>query len=79
VGPQAEASTPQAPTPAFSPEQFAALAAPLDRANIRQREQGRGKVAYPKCWQLIAEAIRIFGFDGWQRCAQQISTAWFTR
>jgi hypothetical protein len=30
----------------FSPEQLAALAAPLDRANVRQREQGRGKVAY---------------------------------
>jgi DNA recombination protein Rad52 len=45
----------------------AALAAPLDRANVRQREQGRGKVAYLEGWQLIAEANRIFGFDGWQR------------
>ena len=45
----------------------AALAAPLDRANVRQREQGRGKVAYLEGWQVIAEANRIFGFDGWQR------------
>jgi DNA recombination protein Rad52 len=45
----------------------AALAAPLDRANVRQREQGRGKVNYLEGWQLIAEANRIFGFDGWQR------------
>ncbi|QPN64052.1 RAD52 family DNA repair protein [Synechococcus sp. CBW1004] len=51
----------------FSPEQVAALAAPLDRANVRQREQGRGKVNYLEGWQLIAEANRIFGFDGWQR------------
>jgi DNA recombination protein Rad52 len=51
----------------FSPEQLAALAAPLDRANVRQREQGRGKVAYLEGWQVIAEANRIFGFDGWQR------------
>jgi DNA recombination protein Rad52 len=43
------------------------LAAPLDRANVRQREQGRGKVNYLEGWQLIAEANRIFGFDGWQR------------
>ena len=51
----------------FSHEQLAALAAPLDRANVRQREQGRGKVAYLEGWQVIAEANRIFGFDGWQR------------
>ncbi|MCX5968943.1 MAG: Rad52/Rad22 family DNA repair protein [Cyanobacteria bacterium] len=51
----------------FSPEQLAALSAPLDRANVRQREQGRGKVAYVEGWVAIAEANRIFGFDGWQR------------
>ena len=51
----------------FSHQQLAALAAPLDRANVRQREQGRGKVAYLEGWQVIAEANRIFGFDGWQR------------
>ena len=62
-----EASPPQQPSPGFSPEQVAALAAPLDRANVRQREQGRGKVNYLEGWQLIAEANRIFGFDGWQR------------
>jgi len=53
--------------PGFSPEQLAALAAPLDRANVRQREQGRGKVAYVEGWFAVAEANRIFGFDGWQR------------
>ena len=53
--------------PGFSPEQLAALSAPLDRANVRQREQGRSKVHYLEGWQVIAEANRIFGFDGWQR------------
>ena len=51
----------------FSPEQLAALSAPLDRANVRQREQGRSRVSYLEGWQVIAEANRIFGFDGWQR------------
>ena len=51
----------------FSSEQLAALAAPLDRAKVRQREQGRSKVSYLEGWQVIAEANRIFGFDGWQR------------
>jgi hypothetical protein len=79
--PEAEAATPpasdsapaaiqaQPPQPAqgFSPEQLAALAAPLDRAKVRQREQGRSKVHYLEGWQVIVEANRIFGFDGWQR------------
>jgi DNA recombination protein Rad52 len=70
----AKASLPSSPQEAhqaqpsgFSPEQLAALAAPLDRANVRQREQGRSRVSYLEGWQVIAEANRIFGFDGWQR------------
>lgn len=51
----------------FSPEQVNALAAPLDRRHISQREQGRSRVAYLQSWWLIREANRIFGFDGWQR------------
>ncbi|MFQ6539422.1 MULTISPECIES: RAD52 family DNA repair protein [Aphanothece] len=51
----------------FSAEQIASLCAPLDRAKVRQREQGRTKVSYLEGWQVIAEANRIFGFDGWQR------------
>ncbi|MCP9914812.1 RAD52 family DNA repair protein [Cyanobium sp. BA20m-14] len=43
------------------------MAAPLDRAKVRQREQGRSRVSYLEGWQVIAEANRIFGFDGWQR------------
>jgi DNA recombination protein Rad52 len=55
------------PTTVFSPEQIAALSAPLDRAKVKQREQGRAQVSYLEGWQAIAEANRIFGFDGWQR------------
>jgi DNA recombination protein Rad52 len=51
----------------FSTEQISALSAPLDRAKVRQREQGRSSVSYLEGWQVIAEANRIFGFDGWQR------------
>ena len=64
--PQALQAQPAQPF-GFSPEQLAALSAPLDRANVRQREQGRGKVAYVEGWVVVAEANRIFGFDGWQR------------
>jgi len=65
--PSSAPEAPQAPPAGFSPEQLAALSAPLDRANVRQREQGRSKVHYLEGWQVIAEANRIFGFDGWQR------------
>jgi DNA recombination protein Rad52 len=51
----------------FSERQVALLTAPLDRAHVRQREQGRSRVSYLEGWQVIAEANRIFGFDGWQR------------
>ena len=51
----------------FSSRQIAWLSAPLDRANVRQREQGRSRVSYLEGWQVIAEANRIFGFDGWER------------
>ena len=65
--PTSAPEAPQAPPSGFSPEQLAALSAPLDRANVRQREQGRSRVSYLEGWQVIAEANRIFGFDGWQR------------
>ena len=56
-----------APGPGFSERQVVLLTAPLDRAHVRQREQGRSRVSYLEGWQVIAEANRIFGFDGWQR------------
>jgi DNA recombination protein Rad52 len=75
---QEAASAQPAPAPAsphsegspgsgFSSRQIAWLSAPLDRANVRQREQGRSRVSYLEGWQVIAEANRIFGFDGWER------------
>ena len=53
--------------PGFSAEQRAALAAPLNRALVSSREQGRSQVSYLQSWVVINEANRIFGFDGWQR------------
>jgi DNA recombination protein Rad52 len=55
------------PTAVFSTEQIAALSAPLDRAKVQTRSQAGRSLAYLEGWQAIAEANRIFGFDGWQR------------
>lgn len=48
----------------FTPEQTAALAAPLDRKHVKPPAPGRFG-AYIESWHAIAEANRIFGFDGW--------------
>jgi hypothetical protein len=51
----------------FTPSQQQALAAPLDRANVQTRNQSNRNLSYLEGWHVIAEANRIFGFDGWQR------------
>jgi len=56
-----------APCAGFSPEQIAELGKPLNRANVKQREQSGQKLSYIEGWVVIAEANRIFGFDCWQR------------
>lgn len=51
----------------FTDEQSALLAQPLNRANVKGRQQGGRNVSYIEGWHAIAEANRIFGFDGWTR------------
>ena len=60
---------PRTPTddPVFSAEQLAALAEPLDRANVRTRSQSGQTLSYIEGWHAIAEANRIFGFGLWDR------------
>lgn len=43
------------------------LKKPLDPRHVADRQQGGGKVQYIEGWHAIAEANRIFGFDGWMR------------
>lgn len=51
----------------FTDTQKAALAADLDRKAVRQRAQAGRQLSYIEGWHAIAEANRIFGFDGWTR------------
>ena len=51
----------------FSTQQQHALAASLDRANVQYRNQSNRSFSYLEGLHVIAEANRIFGFDGWQR------------
>ncbi|RYY67689.1 MAG: hypothetical protein EOO12_00085 [Chitinophagaceae bacterium] len=51
----------------FTPEQKAELEKPLDRSSVKERKQAGRKLSYVEGWHVIAEANRIFGFDGWDR------------
>ena len=62
------------PAPAgFSPEQIASLSAPLDQSKVSILDKQapppprNSRFFYLEGWHVIAEANRIFGFDGWQR------------
>src|SRR5258708_3584763 len=48
----------------LSDKQKADLAAPLSLANVKKNPRGYD---YVEGWHAIAEANRIFGFDGWDR------------
>ena len=50
----------------FNDEQKQLLAAPLQKAHVKSRQGGGGRsLSYIEGWHAIAEANRIFGFDGW--------------
>ena len=51
----------------FTPQQKAALAAPLNDQHVKRRSQAGRSLAYIEGWKAIEEANRIFGFDGWAR------------
>lgn len=49
----------------FTDEQKKLLQADLLRSNVKTRDQSGMKLSYIEGWHAIAEANRIFGFDGW--------------
>ena len=51
----------------FTDKQKAELSSPLDRKHVAQRTQSGRSMSYIEGWHAIAEANRIFGFDGWNR------------
>jgi DNA recombination protein Rad52 len=51
----------------FTPDQKEMLAAPLIREHVKTRSQSGRSLSYIEAWHAIAEANRIFGFDGWSR------------
>jgi recombination DNA repair RAD52 pathway protein len=56
----------------FSVQQKAALAAPLNADNVRERDQAGRTPSYLEGSRAIKEANRIFGFGGWTRQTVEI-------
>ena len=52
---------------AFTQPQLRQLKAKLDPNHVKTRQAGGATLHYIEGWQAIAEANRIFGFDGWDR------------
>jgi DNA recombination protein Rad52 len=57
---------------AFTDTQLRQLKAKLDPEHVKTRQSGAATLHYIEGWYAIAEANRIFGFDGWDR--ETIST-----
>lgn len=51
----------------FTDAQTGELKKPLDRSQVKTRTQSGQTLSYIEGWHAIAEANRIFGFDGWHR------------
>lgn len=52
---------------AFSDPQQRLLTAKLDGRHVRARQKNGATLLYIEGWHAIAEANRVFGFDGWDR------------
>ncbi len=59
---------------AFNETQTHELAGKLPERHVKTREQRGKTLSYVEGWHVIAEANRIFGFDGWDR-----ETVWAER
>ena len=51
----------------FTDRQLRKLRARLPRRHVKERDSDGITLHYLEGWHVIAEANRIFGFDGWNR------------
>lgn len=61
---------------AFTDQQIRQLKAKLNPKYVQTREQGGKELSYIEGWHAIAEANRIFGFDGWDRVTLSSNLLW---
>jgi DNA recombination protein Rad52 len=60
----------------FTDTQVKALSAKLSGKHVRSRQANGKALSYIEGWHAIAEANRIFGFDGWERRTLDVKCVW---
>ncbi len=60
----------------FTEQQNKALSAKLNAKHVKTRDKGGKRLSYIEGWHVIAEANRIFGFDGWDRQTVATQCVW---
>ncbi len=60
----------------FTEQQTKALSSKLNAKYVRTRDKGGKRLSYIEGWHVIAEANRIFGFDGWDRQTVATQCVW---
>ena len=60
----------------FEVQQIRKLRAKLKPRNVRTRQSDGATLHYIEGWHVIAEANRIFGFDGWDRETVETKCVW---
>ena len=63
----------------FTPDQRQALSAKLKHRHVKTRRTQNSELSYIQGWHAIAEANRIFGFDGWDRQTLSAQCVWSER
>jgi hypothetical protein len=61
---------------AFTDQQTRLLKAKLDAQHVKTRKADGATLHYIEGWHVIAEANRIFGFDGWDRRTLMTNCIW---
>jgi len=61
---------------AFTESQTRKLKAKLNAKHVRTRKSNGATLNYVEGWHVIAEANRIFGFDGWDRETVAVECVW---
>ena len=61
---------------AFTDTQVRQLKAKLESRHIRTRASKGTNLSYVEGWHVIAEANRIFGYDGWDRTTVDANCVW---
>jgi len=60
----------------FSDDQVKKLSAKLNGKHVRSRIHNGFEISYIEGWHVIAEANRVFGYDGWDRETVKLECIW---